>query len=304
MMKINLFKGHKVWPAWKALWHVIDNGSATDQHRQMLADALTTQRQSEGSALSKPDATEEVRQERRPVVEPARKHPVWDPSWYVMNERRLWIPWAQDAASGARRGKYPGGYPSGLVLHWTAGHRNGLEAGNELMRATGMLYLLGDKDGNLAQSDPLSHWGYHAGSSSYPSANGTVSDEFVGLELQAWGKMISTDPYKSWAGYIVPPDEVRRTYPKRGNIESGYYHIYTESQVNLARRTCLWLHLNWPERFDLKNVVGHDEVSPGRKCDPGGAIWPPDARNALTMAQFRDLLQEDLTRVKSAMRNA
>jgi hypothetical protein len=304
MKKTKLFNGHEVWAAWKGIWRLFDSDAATPQALAALAGALTVQRESVGTALPEPDDQEIAREERRGQADPDRVHPVWDPSWYTPNQKRLWIPWAKDAPSGAKRGKYPGGYPAGLVLHWTAGHRDGLVKGNALMRSTGMLYLLGDRDGNLAQSDPLSHWGYHAGPSSFPTASGTVSDEFVGLELQAWGKMVGTDPYKSWAGYIVPPEEVRRTERRRGNIEAGSYHIYTDAQVNLARRTCLWLHLNWPDRFRLENVVGHDEVSPGRKADPGGAIWLPDVPYALTMSQFRDLLKDDLARVQSALRKA
>lgn len=297
-MRIDIVKGHQVWQAWKAIWERIDQRPEEAAPPVAMQNQLETQR---GLAAA-PDRTNLQRDERRVPLAGPRTHPVHDPSWYTPGERRLWIPWAADAPSGARRGRYEGGYPSGLVLHWTAGHRNGLKPGNDLMRSTGMLYLLGDKDGNLAQSDPLSHWGYHAGQSAWPGVDGTVSNEFIGLELQCWGKLKSIEPFRSWAGYEVPAEEVKRTTRKRSNIEPGYYHIFTDAQVNLARRTCLWLHLNWPQKFDLQNVVGHDEVSPGRKADPGGSIWLPDSEEALTMQDFRDLLQEDLAQIKSAMR--
>lgn len=250
----------------------------------------------EGATLASSD-----RDERRPVVVPEdRVHPVHDPSWYSFGEKRMWIPWAKDALTGPARGRYQSGYPSGMVVHWTAGHRNGLTAGNQLMRSTGCLYLLADAEGLLAQSNALSHWGYHAGASAYPGLRGTVSDELVGLELQCWGKLtvrnVDRRPsWWSWAGYEIPAEQVEMNWKDKAeaNIERGYYHAITSAQLHTLRRTACWLHLNHPDVFRLGYVLGHDEVSPGRKCDPGGSL-------GMTMPQLRELLQEDVDQIKSA----
>lgn len=222
---------------------------------------------------------------------------IHDPKHYLFGEAKSWIPWAKDCGKGKRRGTYAQGYPKGIVLHWTAGHRNGIEAGNKLMRDSGMLYLLGDKDGNIAQSDPLSYYGYHAGKSSHPNCSGYVSDDFCGLELQAAGTLTKKgDKFYSWFKTEIPADEVMFS-ETRGNIDRGYYHMFTEEQMAATRKLCCWLHLNNPRVFKLENITSHDEVSPGRKTDMGASMVVDG--KALTISEFRALVESDVQRILS-----
>lgn len=228
--------------------------------------------------------------------------PLHDPANYSFGENKKWIPFAKDGKSGAKRGQYAKGYPTGLVVHWTAGHRNGLEAGNELMRNTGMLYLIGDKDGNLGQSDPLTHHGYHAGVSSHKYANGYVSDEYAGIELQAAGTLTRRDgKLYSWFNTVIPEIEAIQC-ARRENIAPGIYHIYTEKQMLLIRKLVCWLYLNNPSVFSIDRVVGHDEVSPGRKTDPGGSVVHENS--VLTMSELRKLCWNDVDKIKELQKKS
>jgi hypothetical protein len=217
---------------------------------------------------------------------------------YSFGEKRLWIPWAQNMAGGTERGSYPNGYPRGLVVHFTAGHRNGIAAGNEVMRNTGCLYLLLDKDGNLGQGNSLRRHGYHAGVSSHKGAVGTVSDEYAGVEVMCWGGVSKSGAgFRSWAGTTVAASEVVHQAAKRGNIAPGHYQVYTRKQMFALRRLVCWLHLNCPEEFRLDRVVGHDEVSPGRKNDPGASLYDHERGCPLTMEEFRQLLAQDVGQI-------
>jgi hypothetical protein len=63
------------------------------------------------------------------------------------------------------------------------------------------------------------------------------------------------------------------------------------------RKLVAWLHLNNPGVFSLDRVVGHDEVSPGRKTDPGAAIVHED--KVLSMPEFRQLCKDDIRAINN-----
>lgn len=296
--------------AWTQIWLLTDRepnggpykyyvGLTVAERRDLIAmfqDILEDERQLSGAVPAiVPDLTEV----RPPVVEDDLDRGIYDPAGYSFGEGKLWIPWATLGKSGAKRGHYAKGYPTGLVVHWTAGHRNGLALGNELMRDTGMLYLIGDKDGNLGQSDPLNQHGYHAGKSSHKGAVGYVSDEYAGIELQAAGNLSKrADGYYSWFGTKIPEAEIV-TSSRNENIAAGTYHAYTQAQVLLLRRLGCWLYLNKPDVFSPDRIVGHDEVSPGRKSDPGAALVD-EAGKPQPMSWLRRTIWTDIDRIQKA----
>lgn len=306
-----LTDSHEKKEAWRQIWFLKDRDKdgnynyrkgITEEERNELLDVfydfLDYERAQEaasiGKVLAPPDNTPDNRKASEDT-EPQTLLDIHDPKHYSFGEGKLWIPHAEDLQSGAKRGRYAKGYPTGMVLHWTAGHRNGLQRGNELMRSTGMLYLIGDKDGNIGQSDSLVSHGYHAGKSSHKYANGYVSDEFVGLELQAAGTLTKKgDKYYSWFNVEIPNEEVR--YSKsRENIAAGNYHLYTEAQMLATRKLVAWLFLNNPNVFSVDRVVGHDEVSPGRKTDPGGSTIHDN--KVLTMSALRKIIWNDIDKI-------
>jgi len=302
--------------AWTSIWLLTDRDPVTGAHRYYKGLTLTeriemvaflqdiledTRKLQIGDRFTAPDTTEVV-----PVDKTAVGNAVgglYDLANYSFGENKKWIPFAIVGTSGAKRGQYAQSYPRGLVVHWTAGHRNGLTLGNELMRDTGMLYLIGDKDGNLGQSDPLTHHGYHAGVSSHKFASGYVSDEYAGLELQAAGNLTKkADGYYSWFGTRIPEAEWVAAV-RNENIAAGVYHIYTQAQMMLIRRLCAWLYLNNPTVFSPDRVVGHDEVSPGRKSDPGGAVIDAGGRPQ-AMSWLRQTIWNDIDRITQARKAA
>jgi len=229
-----------------------------------------------------------------------------------------WIDYAEDAPQMRRRGKYltNSGFPDGLVIHYTAGRGNGL-SNSEYARKQGLSYLVLDKDGTLWQGAPLDQWGYHAGKSSMKYKNRTVtsvSKYLIGVEVISAGMLFgakngkridfSSNPslidnydgqlYGWWAfhsnGILKPhqlpatPGSIVKYTEKKGNIKPGFYEKYTSEQMEGLYQLVYWLKGVNPD-FSFDYILGHDEVSPDRKSDPGGSL-------GMSMANFRKSLKE------------
>jgi N-acetyl-anhydromuramyl-L-alanine amidase AmpD len=202
------------------------------------------------------------------------------------------------------RGKYRDGFPKGLVVHFTAGRSRGgvlrnrktnAEQGQQSVRHAvdkgSYCYFVLDRDGNVYQNFPLDRWGYHAGKSSWKGLSGSVSDELVGIEIMNAGKMEEKkgDQYYAWfTGSKDTPfseKEVRHIEKDTENQDKGTYQKYSEEQEEALLELVVWLKRTRPEVFNLDFVLGHDEVSPGRKNDPGGSL-------SMTMPDFRNKIKE------------
>lgn len=181
------------------------------------------------------------------------------------------------------RGKRPKGYPQGLVVHFTAG--SSAESSLSWGRDQGLAFWMIAKDGKTYQTHSLDTWGYHAGKSSYRGIEGTVSDELLGVEIDCAGMLTpKAGKYVSWFGRQVTESNVRFSEGKANQVR-GHYEKFTTKQEEALIELCLWLKRNNPKVFSFDLVVGHDEVSPGRKNDPGASL-------SMTMPEFRALLKQ------------
>lgn len=182
-------------------------------------------------------------------------------------------------------GAYAQGYPRGAVVHFTAGAYGLSEL--DLARQLGHAYFLIDEKGGVHQGFPLDRWGSHAGRSTWPGLgpNG-VSRHLVGIEVDCAGllKADGSGNFKTWWGASIPAEQVRLVPDARDNRAPGVYHVFNDAQEDALTALLLWLKSNNPAVFDLDLVLGHDEVSPGRKTDPGGSL-------SMTMPEYRRCLQ-------------
>lgn len=201
----------------------------------------------------------------------------------------LWYPKAWTVTPPLpTRGRYASGYPRGAVVHFTAGAYGLSEL--DLARQLGYAYFLVDEYGGVHQGFPLDRWGSHAGKSTWPSLGDGVSRHLVGIEVDCAG-ILTPDGhgnFKTWWGKVVPHGDVRILPAKKGaddNRTPGAYHAFTAKQEEGLIELLLWLKDNHPTVFDFDLVLGHDEVSPGRKQDPGASLSVP-------MPELRSLLKQ------------
>jgi len=245
---------------------------------------------SDAPALPEPEAP-------KPIPKPEPKvevtvSPIYGINWKaVHNKKEMWFPKAKKVDLIKSRGKYPKGYPEGMIVHFNAG-RNDPVSTMATGRGNGYLYSALGRDGLLVQSNALNEWGYHAGTSSWVDPAGkkfsSVHTRLHGLEISSAGRVdpLSDGTFKTWFKTILPASEVR-TVAKKDNVQKGSYHAYAKVQEQALIEYILWLKVNNPSVFNFDMVVGHDEVALplGRKNDPGGAL-------SMTMPEFRALLKK------------
>ncbi len=180
------------------------------------------------------------------------------------------------------RGKYrtPSGMPKGLVVHYTAGRYNPLNTMRGLGEK-GLACLVMDERGNIyqAKNQAIDDVGFHAGFSEWEGVS-AVSYYCLGMEICCAGKL--DENRVSWFGVQYDQSETRTTRG-RSNIKAGTYHKYTQAQEDALIKFCLWQKKTNKE-FSFDWVVGHDEIAPKRKSDPGGSL-------SMTMPEFRELLK-------------
>lgn len=208
-----------------------------------------------------------------------------EPQTPVIGNGDLWYPLAVKGTGMKMQGEYRKGYPEGAVVHFTAGRCDTeQEAKDSLSWGIGegyMFFVIGPT-GVVYQNFPLSHWGHHAGSSSHPDLGSSVSKYLVGIEVACAGRV--DDNGKAWFNKYYPSERLR-TVKASGNRQAGTYVKYTEAQEKALRDLLVWLHKNNPSVFKIDLILGHDEVSPGRKNDPGGSlsVTMPELRNEIAL---------------------
>jgi N-acetyl-anhydromuramyl-L-alanine amidase AmpD len=181
------------------------------------------------------------------------------------------------------QGPYTNLYPLGAVVHYTASAQGSDEIAYG--RKMGYAYMLITREGQLYQAHPLTRWGYHAGPSEWPGLGSGVSRHLVGIELEAAGLLTDKgDTILTWYGNHVLWSEARLVAAAVDNQQKGLYHIYTAAQETALTRLLFWMKRCNPTVFDFNLVLGHDEVAPTRKQDPGGAL-------SMTMPKYREYLK-------------
>jgi len=228
----------------------------------------------------------------RPKPAPIKEKERPNKNEIIPGKPHLWIPFAEQIENGMGfQGTYKDNYPRGAIVHYTAGRfKGGVAKAKDTMAGgnkNGFTFLIISEDGEVVQGFPLNKYGWHAGQSSHPLLPGTVSDELIGIEINNAGILEKRgNKFYTWFGLEIPEEQVRHITKKNDNQRPGYYHKYTQAQEDSLVALLLWLKRNNPSVFDFNLVLGHDEVAPGRKVDPGGAL-------STTMSAFRARLKKE-----------
>lgn len=155
-----------------------------------------------------------------------------------------------------------------LIMHFTAG-RNASQSIDWLTnpQAQASAHIVIARDGAVTQLVDFNRVAWHAGVSQWAGHNGLNSSS-IGIELDNAGKLTrSGTGWKAWFGGSFPDSEVLEAVHKNEHSVAGW-HIYTEVQLAAATAVAAAIIRD----YGLQDVLGHDDIAPNRKNDPGPAF--------------------------------
>lgn len=155
-----------------------------------------------------------------------------------------------------------------LVIHYTAGRSAESSVSaltNSSLKASAHLVI--GRDGSITQLADLNAITWHAGVSSWMGLSG-MNRYSIGIELDNAGPLEKTAKgWVAWFGEVYPDDQVIEAVHKNETTRRGW-HLYTPEQlfVTLEVSSALINH------YQIKDILGHDDIAPRRKIDPGPAF--------------------------------
>lgn len=167
--------------------------------------------------------------------------------------------------------------PGYLVIHYTAGRSaEGSISWLTNPNAKASAHLVISRDGQIAQLVPFNLKAWHAGESRWAGRSG-VNGFSIGIELDNPG--VLQKRVRGWTnawGDPVDDANVIEAAHKNGGPVRGW-HDYGRSQLDTLRQVAIAL----VGEYRLVDIIGHDDVAPERKTDPGPAFPMESLRAAL-----------------------
>ena len=162
-------------------------------------------------------------------------------------------------------------------MHYTAGTsaKGSVEwLSNPAARASAHLVI--GRDGEVVQLVAFNKKAWHAGRSEWDGRRG-VNEFSIGIELDNAGRLEGGEGrWSSWQGVRTDDEDVTvRPHAFDGAIST--WHTYSTEQL-MAAASIASLLVN---KYRLRDVVGHENISPGRKSDPGPAFPLASFRSAV-----------------------
>jgi len=164
-----------------------------------------------------------------------------------------------------------------LVMHYTAGQSAESSVNwltNPASKASAHIVI--GRDGSVVQLVPFDTVAWHAGPSSWQGLSG-LNRYSIGIELDNAGKLVRHgNKWRAWFGTDYYEKDIIVATHKNESEPAGW-HLFTPAQLEKALEVSLLLK----EHYNLQDFLGHDDISPGRKSDPGPAFPMSSFRSRL-----------------------
>lgn len=191
--------------------------------------------------------------------------------------------------SSKTSGTFTEGLPDTIIIHYTAGGsaESAIRTFTE-SDISASAHVVIAKDGTITQLVPFDTIAWHAGRSAYGDRIG-FNKYAIGIEIVNAGRLEkSGDEYVSWFGKSYPANQVIEAVHRNENHPT-FWHRYTEEQIQATYDLCSDLI----SKYNIKHILGHEEISPGRKIDPGPAFPLDKLRDRLLHGDRSDTQEEE-----------
>lgn len=161
--------------------------------------------------------------------------------------------------------------PRFIVVHYTAGASAASSVKWLCSRQSkASAHLVIGRDGSITQLVPFDAVAWHAGESSWGGLTG-LNKHSIGIELDNLGPLLKDSSGKFrgvGSGAVVAPEHVYTGKHANKACSFQFWHDYTIPQVTALHTVVEDL---WRGIPSLTEIVGHDDIAPTRKHDPGPA---------------------------------
>jgi len=174
--------------------------------------------------------------------------------------------------------KFKEGYPDSIIIHYTAGSTlNGAVRHLRNPKIAASAHIVIGRKGEIVQLVPFNIESWHAGRSSYKGRSGWNKFS-IGIELDNNGKLNATHEggktvYTDYWGHIIEPENVHLR-----ESDNTFWHTYSNDQIKICFDICHSLQ----STYGINIILGHEEIAPIRKKDPGPAFPLNRLRDRIT----------------------
>jgi N-acetylmuramoyl-L-alanine amidase len=160
--------------------------------------------------------------------------------------------------------------PLGIVMHFTAGR--GFEQSCDWLcnpKSKASAHVVIGREGQVQQLVAFDRIAWHAGESKWTFEQHRTTVErlnayTLGIELDNFGHLQRrANGWHTYFGKPVPASDVVIALDETG------WHAYTEEQLERAMEVCETLVAAYPS---ITELLGHSDIAPRRKQDPGPAF--------------------------------
>lgn len=186
-------------------------------------------------------------------------------------------------------GVFAAGLPDTIVIHYTGG--SSLDSSVDWLRrpaAQASAHLVVGKTGKIVQLVSFNKIAWHAGRSKWKNRTG-LNKYSIGIEIDNAGLLEkrADGTYYTSFGRIINDNKVVLA-PHKNDSALGAWEAYTDKQMDAVADICSMLM----EQYPITEIVGHDDISPGRKIDPGPAYPMKELRDTILIGRKEEETDE------------